>query len=191
VYLEKNCHHFDIFNWMVGQNVKPRKISAFGGQNVLKMGSKRPVELLSGEKAVIDYSETIDNFWCMVEYENDVRCSMGLSFFCPQGKELKLGLIGDTGKIDAWEHQKLIQIWNQDSKPANLLPQGQAGTEWAVNAQPQRYFVHYGSIEQWENFHKSVLTRKKPFCDILKARDSARLALAAEKSMVTGNVVTF
>jgi len=30
--VEKDCHHFDLFNWMIGS--RPVKVVAFGGQNV-------------------------------------------------------------------------------------------------------------------------------------------------------------
>ena len=31
--LEKNCHHFDLFNWMLG--TPPVRVAAMGGRNVL------------------------------------------------------------------------------------------------------------------------------------------------------------
>ena len=45
--------------------------------------------------------------------------------------------------------------------------------------------------EQFESFYNCVKTRQKPFCNIHRARASAKIALAAEQSVVKGEVITF
>jgi predicted dehydrogenase len=73
--LEKNCHHFDLFNWIADS--RPVKVSAFGGNRGADDGMA-------------------DHAWVNVEYENRIRASLGLALFLPHSR-LELGLVGDDG----------------------------------------------------------------------------------------------
>lgn len=73
--LEKNCHHFDLFNWM--EDSRPVKVSAYGGS----VGAS---------------DDMLDHAWVNVEYENGTRASLGLSLFQPDAY-LEIGLLGDKG----------------------------------------------------------------------------------------------
>ena len=97
--VEKNCHHFDLFNWL--SESKPFRVAAFGGGNVIY--NKEDITI-------------IDNAWVLTEYENGIRGSLGLCLFSPYGTELEVGVIGDRGKLvcfcRAGEVDK-IKVWNR------------------------------------------------------------------------------
>jgi predicted dehydrogenase len=78
--LEKNVHHFDLFNWMM--DCAPVRVSAHGGTNVLKD------------------REILDNAQVLVEYEGGRRASLELCLFAPKGGDCEIGACGDKGRID-------------------------------------------------------------------------------------------
>ncbi|MFA5646462.1 MAG: Gfo/Idh/MocA family oxidoreductase [Candidatus Ratteibacteria bacterium] len=64
--LEKNCHHFDFFNWFA--EADPVRVFASGGQDVLHspFGVK---------------SDILDNAWVTVEFANGARAMLGICMF--------------------------------------------------------------------------------------------------------------
>ena len=91
--LEKNCHHFDFFNWFAGS--KPVQVFASGSQDVIQepFGVK---------------SDILDNAWVIVDYENGVRAMLGICMFAgfPHKFEAgigthmrEIGVIGKKGMI--------------------------------------------------------------------------------------------
>lgn len=91
--VEKNCHHFDMFNWF--SNSKPVSVFASGGQDVHKT--------LHGINSGI-----LDNAWVTVDYESGARAMLGICMFAgsPSMKEggigahiRDIGVIGDRGML--------------------------------------------------------------------------------------------
>ncbi len=64
--VEKNCHHFDFFNWFAGS--KPCRVFASGGQDVIH----KPFGI---------ESDILDNAWVTVDYENGTRAMLGICMF--------------------------------------------------------------------------------------------------------------
>lgn len=96
--LEKNCHHFDLFNWFAG--AKPVRVYATGD-------------------GVTEYSHSdiLDNAFVIVEYENGVRAMLTLCLFAPKKEgdshlnELELGVIGDRGRLEMRGDD--VYVWNR------------------------------------------------------------------------------
>ena len=89
--LEKDCHHYDLFNWFVDSPVM--SVAAFGGQNVE----------FENERA-----DVIDNAWTIHEHANDARSALGLCMFCDRGVPgLEIGIIGDQGKLEHSAEQEI------------------------------------------------------------------------------------
>ncbi|HOS42443.1 MAG TPA: Gfo/Idh/MocA family oxidoreductase, partial [Armatimonadota bacterium] len=59
--VEKNCHHLDLMNWMIG--ARPVKVCAFGGKNCFHQ------------------PEIIDNAALICEYDNGARAMLLLALF--------------------------------------------------------------------------------------------------------------
>jgi len=179
--VEKNCHHFDLFNWMI--DARPKKVCAFGGQNVMKRG--RTVEAIimdTGEKNVVHDSEIIDNAVVIVEYENGARAQLLLCFFSPYGNDLEVGAIGDAGKVESWVKAHRIHLWRnaQEGRVEVFQP----------DSDVQQYGVfHSGAYQQHIEFADCILNNSPPVCDGRVGRESIVIALAAQKSIKEERIV--
>jgi predicted dehydrogenase len=188
MFIEKNCHHFDLFHWMLCDSLRPKRVVAFGGQNVLK-DQPRKVWALRDE-VILPASEIIDHAWVLIEYEKGIKAQLGITFFCPFGREFRMGIIGDRGKIDIYEMERAVFIYDGKDKIHQQFPPDQAGFSWQKETGYQEYgAVHSGALEQWLSFASCVKERKQPFCNLAKAKESIRIALAAEDSLTRESII--
>ncbi|MHC4166835.1 MAG: Gfo/Idh/MocA family protein [Planctomycetota bacterium] len=179
--VEKNCHHFDIFNWMIGAH--PRKVCAFGGQNVIKPGHTVEITIMeTGEKNIVTDSEVIDNAFVIVEYENGARAELTLCFFSPFGNDLEIGAVGEKGKLESWVKQHRIHLWkNAEEGRMEVIEPESDVTQYGV--------FHSGAYLQHVDFADCILNGSPPFCSGEIGRESIVIALAAEKSIREERVV--
>ena len=195
MFVEKNCHHFDLFNWMLGDAVAPRKVVAFGGQHVLKDEPRRVTCLRTDE--VQPGSDVIDHGWVLVEYENGVRAQLGVTFFCPWGREFRVGVMGEQWKLDIYEMERLIYLHRgpgpgeqRQACYPQRFPPDPAGRGWQQGGDElEEGFVHSGAVRQWQDFAACVRAGAEPYCNLTRARESIRLAEAAQRSLDEDRVV--
>ena len=172
--LEKNCHHFDLFNWFSGS--KPVRVAAMGGSDV------NPDEL-------------IDNAWVVVEYANGVRGCLGLCLFSPFGNDLEVSVVGDRGKVESFAYNQVIHQWGAD-KPDKTTYQVAFDPIFGDIAQEprekERSILWERSMIYREHraFIDCLRTGKPPFANVDVALDSALVPLAAQRALETGQVVT-
>lgn len=171
--LEKNVHHFDIFNWIIG--TKAIRISAFGGKNVYK-----------------EY-EGIDNAMVLIEYENGVRANLNVCLFSPwqskSGSHQEVGIIGEKGKLEGYPDINEICLFDQDGsqtvykigQPARISDFGKLSDydKWF----PLLYGEHRALI-------KSINENKEPIVTGKIGKEAAALALAAEESIKTNQIIS-
>jgi len=179
--VEKNCHHFDIFNWMIGS--RPRKVCAFGGQNVMKRGETvEAIVMDTGEINVVSDSDVIDNAFIIIEYENGARAELTLCFFSPFGNDLEIGAVGEKGKLESWVKSHLIHLWkNSDCGEMQAIEPDSDVTQYGV--------FHTGAYLQHIDFADCILNDSPPFCDGEIGRQSIIIALAAQKSIKENRIV--
>ncbi len=179
--VEKNCHHFDIFNWMLG--AQPVKVCAFGGQNVIRSGQAvETIIMETGEKNVVSDSEIIDNAFVIIEYENGARAELSLCFFSPYGSDLEIGAVGEQGRLESWVKAHRIHLWkNSDEGRMEVVEPGSDVTQYGV--------FHTGAYLQHIDFAESILNDSPPFCDGRIGRESIIIALAAQKSIREERVI--
>lgn len=179
--VEKNCHHFDIFNWFIGS--RPKRVCAFGGQNVIRRGTAVEVVVMdTHEKNVVTDSEIIDNAVFIIEYENGARAQLTLCFFSPYGNDLEIGAVGDKGKIESWVKAHLIHLWKNSEA-------GEMQVFEPASDVSQHGVFHTGAYQQHTAFVDAIVANTAPFCDGKVGRDSIVVALAAEKSLKEKRVV--
>ena len=82
--VEKNCHHFDLFNWWT--EGRPAFVAAFGGIG--------PSPQMLGHGL-----EVVDHAYITAEYDNDVRAMVGVCFFGSHGIGRDMGITGDEGTL--------------------------------------------------------------------------------------------
>ncbi len=171
--VEKDCHHFDLFNWMIGS--EPVKVSAFGGQNAeYREKGKYATRKDKGTKV-----DVIDNAWVITEYENGARSCLGLCFFSPYGDNfLEVGAIGDNGRLESFWREKESQIIHWSRKRADK-------TVYSLPRPDKlRKLGHGGaSYNELIAFIGCIKNNKKPFVDGKIGKESTLLPLAAEKSI--------
>ncbi|MDA8228223.1 MAG: Gfo/Idh/MocA family oxidoreductase [Desulfitobacterium hafniense] len=158
-FLEKNIHHFDLFNWIIGSN--PVKVSAFGGNEV-----------------IYKEQEVIDNGWAIVEYENGARASLGVCMFRHFGFDLQMGVMGELGTLEGHVPDLYLEL-----KTARMQATYKFDNYFAKG------FEHGGEVEQHLSFVESIRTGKPTSAGIEAARWSHLIALAAEKSVKTGQTI--
>ena len=79
--VEKDCHHYDLFNWLTDSPVM--STAAFGGQDV-----------------EVEHGDALDNAWTIQEHQSGARSTLGLCMFCDRGAPvLEVGVIGSEGKV--------------------------------------------------------------------------------------------
>jgi predicted dehydrogenase len=178
--VEKCCHHFDLFHWMLGAPVM--SITGFGGQAVIRSGAE--VETIIGTTLRVPESHNLDHAWVLTEHGNATHASLGLSMFAPHGpygktdadlESLDVGVIGDKGKLVAYVRQNELRFWPRDGggvhveriEPAAGLPQG-----W-----------HAGGREQWEEFIACIQSGRPPSCDGILGVQGLLPAFAAERAI--------
>lgn len=179
--VEKNCHHFDIFNW-VAQS-RPVRVAAFGGKSVHRE------------------SESIDNAVVIVEYENGIRAQLHLCLFLERFDELEIGVLGPTGKIEARIlHTDLadipVEIAAKTSSRGSITLWPIPGTPETITVPPtycslwpDGQYQHLGTANQFEAFARCLTTGERSPVDGRIGLDSLLICCAAEKSIRCGRVI--
>jgi predicted dehydrogenase len=178
--MEDGIHELDVIHWLV--NSPPKLIQAQGGNNVFRD------------------RETIDNAGLLIEFANNVRCNFGFSLFTPGAKDGRvLRLFGSKGEMTYRQEsdgQSVVvtpyrgaaeriqvpyfqpdeeSVWNDLSKRRNMEAQ-------SADEEISTYRLH-------RDFLKSLESGATPFADGAGGRDAIHIALAAEHSLRTGQIV--
>lgn len=166
--LEKNCHHFDLFNWMF--NDIPLRVAAFGGRDVLTD------------------RELHDNAQVILEYSEGRRAVLEICLFAPHGGDCEIGVVGDRGRIDTRNQALQLEYLAFDS--------GERRTQLVPDADDEVGFrdasgrVDRGIRAELVHFLECCRTGVKPLNSGESARRNVAVCLAAQQSIRTGNVVT-
>jgi len=143
--VEKNCHHFDIFNWIIGS--KPKKVYAIGGQHVYKDGHNCLIDCnysLSPPRIINDIS-IIDHAVVAIEYENGAKANLNLCMYLRpmnvSGDGLEIGFIGTNGKQLIARRDEEYGIYGGDRSEGikyTLHPDEDGGKFGHIGCQRQR-----------------------------------------------------
>ena len=178
--VEKSCHHFDVFTWLLG--APPVKVFASGGQAVHKE--------IFGAK-----SDIVDNAWVTIEHEGGRKAMLGLCFFAgpPHEKEggagthmRDIGVIGDKGMIttEGFHLGRHLEIRYSDR--ADVVTVKLDPSRGAANTP----FERTGNWGIWVDFFDCIEKGGRPVACGEVGRDALAVALAAERSMETGAPVS-
>jgi len=163
--VEKNCHHFDLFNWLTAS--RANRLFALGGRAITS-GDGNPGTLL-------------DHALVLVEYANDAQACLEICFFSPVPTH-ELEVVGDMGRIVA--SQKTVYYYpRRSASPAD----GNPGQSWTFP-----YASAHGDDDAWADFMNARAirpAREQSLARALAARESVRLGLAAEESVRSHSVV--
>ncbi|WP_017378831.1 Gfo/Idh/MocA family protein [Paenisporosarcina sp. TG-14] len=160
--LEKNCHHFDLFNLVSGSI--PVKVKAVGSNDTIYK----------------DYN-VLDRSWVNVEYENGIHANLGLCLFYHKHK-LEFGVIGDQGSIEYCSIEEKIVVETTKKKSINYYNLQSEG--YAAGG-----YDHPGEVEQQLAFVHSIRTGEASKTSGEEAIWSQLISLAAEEAVRSDSTV--
>ncbi len=134
--VDKNCHHFDLWNWWSG--ARPVRVSAFGRRSV---------------NVILDHEhEVIDQASVSVEYDNGMLGTLVLCMFAPDREEgLRMGVIGDRGLLETQLERGALACWQR----------GEPTPPPAVyNFTAEELVGHSGFTEEHAAFFDAIRTRR-------------------------------
>lgn len=167
--VDKNCHHFDMMNWWLG--AKPKRVAAFGGLAV--------TSVVEPDVQVNDYSSV------NVEYDNGAVGTLQVCMFARDfpNEDLEMGVVGESGVLQTRISGIEILQWTrgQDKgEPIVHKVDAKAGVGWGG---------HLGFAEIHEAFLDAVLDGKPHLTSVPECVPGTRVAIAAEQSVATGDIV--
>ncbi|HOF86713.1 MAG TPA: Gfo/Idh/MocA family oxidoreductase [Armatimonadota bacterium] len=163
--VEKNCHHLDLMNWMIG--ARPVKVCAFGGKNCFHQ------------------PEIIDNAALICEYDNGARAMLLLALFTSWHMiDLEVGAAGERGRVEAYDQAELY-LFHGGQGDARRRPDNIARPP----ASEEDEGFHSGAHAMHRDFLRCVRDGGRPFCDARVGKDSILIGLAGERSIREGRVV--
>lgn len=173
--LDKDCHHFDLFNWFTRS--RARRVMAMGGQHVVK-GKRIKVNCAYAPdpNAYIKNPDILDHAFVLVEYENQARANLGLCMYESEPIEgLEVGLMGDNGTHAIAKRDIILQAGGGPLGEMEEIPVDYEGDNLAIG--------HIGVHVEHQEFLDCVKTRRMPYANLFIARDSMDIAFAADRSI--------
>jgi len=168
--LEKDCHHFDLFNWFT--DAAPVKVAGFG-----------TVDLVYGEETFSVTPDVLDNAQVVVQYDTGAVATLLLNMYClhyPEG--LELGCIGTEGHLQSSASSKSITLTERGSGEQTTID---CKTPEAIRRQSHGGAVYYEHLA----FAEAVRSRRRPLTDELVGWWSTVVGLAAERAVAEQRVV--
>jgi myo-inositol 2-dehydrogenase / D-chiro-inositol 1-dehydrogenase len=169
-FVEKNCHHFDLFNWFAGS--PPVRVFAAASHDIAHKKDNGFWKTLKSENAVQD---VIDNGFVTVEYENGIKASLILCMFSPY-KGHSFNLIGGKGSLEA-KMSELTYIHRNIENPSYTVNKIRVPDEKNLRG-------HGGGSEygQLMDFYREITEGRKVKVTGQKGLMALAVGLAAEKS---------
>jgi predicted dehydrogenase len=182
---EKDCHHFDLFNWMLGS--RPKRVFASGSRAVLVPGGRYLIGRESdGAPRYLEYGDNVDHASVVVEYESGAMAQLSLCLFLtPPGWShhfYDVGVIGSDGRVLKSDAARgvLAVTGGQEGNRREEIEVREPGGPWTF---------HPGGVLQHVEFLECVRERREPFASGRAGREASLVAFAAERSIREGRVV--
>jgi len=200
--LQKGCHSIDLLNWFVGS--RPRRVYASTGLDVF--GGDEPADkrcrdcgrkdtcpyFVADRRRLMDhggmetpvddgcvYAQDIDvpdNGLVLIDYHNGVRATYAECHFTPEYTR-EFTLVGDKGKMYGFYQNEEFAIrvtYRHSDKQDTYAPRSTAGGHGG------------GDLRLQDHFLDCILQGADPDVDGWAGRDSAAVALAAQRSAELG-----
>ena len=174
--VEKSCHHFDVFSWLL--RTPAVRVFASGGQAVHQ-------EIFGVDSNIVDHA------WVTVEHEGGRKGMLGLCFFAGQphsreggiGTHMRdIGVIGDRGMIttEGFTGGRNLEVHYSDRADVTRISFD------ASRGRREALFERDGNWGIWVDFFNCVETGAVPIASGEVGRQALAVALAAERSLETG-----
>lgn len=179
--LDKDCHHFDLFSWFIRR--RPVKVFAAGGQHVVK---GEEVKINCGyapdPNLMIKNPDIVDHAFVTITYDNGALANLALCMYQVEPKSgLEVGIIGANGA-----HAMAVK---------DVVLKAGGGPLGEIKEVPVDYYSdnfgigHIGADRQHVEFIECIKTRTLPYANLITARESMVISMAAERSIKEGREV--
>lgn len=177
--VEKCCHHFDVFTWLL--RAPAVRVFASGGQAV--------------HDRIFDTDSNIaDHAWVTVEHEGGRKAMLGICFFAgmPHRKEggvgthmREIGVVGDRAMIttEGFHQGQNLEIHYSDRSDVTRMSFDPA------RGGRDTIFERGGNHGIWVDFLNCIQQGGAPIASGSVGRHALAVALAAEESLDTGQPV--
>jgi predicted dehydrogenase len=172
--VEKCCHFFDLMRLITGS--EPVRLYASGGQDVNHLD-----EAYDGERPDI-----VDNAYVVVDFASGTRAMLDLCMFAEASRDQEeITAVGELGKVECGIPSSRLTIGKRQplELATEIIPIDQA---LLVAGQ------HHGStFYQHEAFLAAIRDGTEPEVTLEDGRRAVAMGVAAERSIKTGEPVTF
>jgi len=165
--VEKNCHHFDLFHWLL--DAPPVKVTAFGGRDVLHD------------------RELLDNAQVLVEHAGGKRAVLEICLFAPFGSDTEIGLVGSHGRIDTLNQAQRLTHHRFDlPEKTEMQVADFAGAAEFIDAAGH---INRGMFPELRQFVESCRGEGQPLVGGPEGRMSVAVSLAAQFAIARGETI--
>ncbi|MFA6450093.1 MAG: Gfo/Idh/MocA family oxidoreductase [bacterium] len=173
--LDKDCHHFDLFSWFIRS--RPEKVYAMGGQHVVKGKSiKVNCGYAPDQDAMIKKPDIVDHAFVLIEYANKARANLGLCMYEVEPLTgLEVGIMGNNGAHLVAKRDAVLTAGGGPLGEIREIPVDYVNDNHGIG--------HIGADVQHVEFLRCLQDRKLPYANLLNARESMVIAMAAERSI--------
>jgi len=173
--LDKDCHHFDLFSWFIRS--KPEKVYAMGGQHVVKgKAIKVNCGYAPDQNAMIKKPDIIDHAFVVIGYENKAVANLGLCMYEVEPLDgLEVGFMGDNGAHLLAKRDAVLTAGGGPLGEIREIPVDYVSDNHGIG--------HIGADVQHVEFVQRMQDRRLPYANLLNARESMVIAMAAERSI--------
>lgn len=179
--LDKDCHHFDLFSWFIRR--RPVKVYAMGGQHVVKGKSVRiNCGYAPDKNLMIKNPDIVDHAYVTVQYDNGALANLGLCMYQRAPLHgLEIGVNGSNGTHAVARRDVILEAGGGPLGDISEVP---------VDYETDNHGIgHIGADRQHVEFVECMKTRALPYANLLLARESMVISLAAERSIKEGREV--
>lgn len=177
---EKDCHHFDLFNWIIG--AEPVSVFASGGSDAVYADGGENMGLWRDRKDPATHIDVLDNAFVIVDYSTGARACLALCFFAP-GVPLELEAVCPDGRMVSFEEKLQLTTFSH-------VTGERCHYDFAAGTQ-HRALSHGGHVlSEQRDFVRCLLEGDQPMNNGHVGKWASVLPLAAELSVAEKRVVT-
>ncbi len=176
--LEKNCHHFDLFNWFIGSS--PSRVHAYGGRHVFTDDFfKARCSYLGSDVESLDVhgADINDHAVCSILYESGAVAQLGLCLYLNKNfPGYQVGVLGTKGgHLTARNDSELVMQLgegeaNLETVDVDISHDGLAGGE-------------IGIYQEQLEFVDCIRDRRPIIANWAVARSACNVSLACTRSI--------
>lgn len=179
--LDKDCHHFDLFTWLL--RARPTRVFASGGAHVVK-GERYRVACgyAPDPDLIVSQPDIVDHAFVIVDYENGASANLSLCMYQKEPLQgLEVNICGTNGAWAVASRDKSLRVGGGPLGKPREIPVDCFGDNEG--------FGHIGCQAERKAFLACVRERRQPYANLQTGRWSMLPALAAEASIKEGRLI--